>query len=415
MQQKTHFLRLKKGGAMNIPTGYKMTEVGVIPSDWEVLSIFELADKQKSRFDDGDWVEAEHITDKGVRLIQTGNIGVGDYVEKEPKKYINDSSFDRLKCKELRIGDLLICRLAEPAGRACILPNIGDEKVITSVDVTIFRPDEARFDRGYLAQYFSTPQWFDAVLEQVGGTTHKRISRSALGRIQVPLPHLHQQRAIAQVLSDVDALLATLEQLIAKKRDLKQAAMQQLLSGKTRLPGFGGEWEVKPFSAVLNRLNAKSHQIQASEYQEIGRFPVVDQGKDFVVGFSDREDKRFRCPDGGVIVFGDHTCIVKFIDFDFLVGADGTQILHGKHGQNTRFHALQLQYRGIETTGYNRHFKILKEREFFVPPLPEQDAIASALFSMDAELSVLEARRDKTRNLKQAMMQELLTGKTRLV
>ena len=142
---------------------------------------------------------------------------------------------------------------------------------------------------------------------------------------------------------------------------------------------------------------------------------MVDQGKDFVVGFSDREDKRFRCPDGGVIVFGDHTCIVKFINFDFLVGADGTQILHGKHGQNTRFHALQLQYRGIETTGYNRHFKILKEREFFVPPLPEQDAIASALSSMDAEIAALESRREKTRNIKQAMMQELLTGKTRLV
>lgn len=387
-----------------------------LPSGWNLVSLYELAEKQKAKFDDGDWIEAEHITDRGVRLVQTGNIGVGRFVEKDIKKYIFQSSYEKLKCKQLHIGDLLICRLAEPAGRACVFPDIGEEKVVTSVDVTIFRPEAEKVDRRYLVQYLSTPAWFDAVIEQVGGTTHKRIARSALGNISIPLPvEISEQNLIASALSDVDTLIAGLENLIAKKRDLKQAAMQQLLTGQTRLPGFSGAWEAKPFSAVLNRLNAKSHQIQATEYQETGRFPVVDQGKDFVVGFSGREDKRFRCPDGGVIVFGDHTCIVKFIDFDFLVGADGTQILHAKYGQNTRFHALQLQYRGIETTGYNRHFKILKERKFFVPPLPEQDAIASALSSMDAELSVLEARLTKTSELKQGMMQDLLTGRTRLV
>jgi type I restriction enzyme S subunit len=133
-----------------------------------------------------------------------------------------------------------------------------------------------------------------------------------------------------------------------------------------------------------------------------------------VVGFSDREEKRLRCPDGGLIVFGDHTCFVKFIDFDFVVGADGTQILQGKAGQSTRFHALQLQYRGVEPTGYNRHFKFVKERHFVVPPLSEQTAIVAVLSDMDAELAALEARHNKTRDVKQAMMQELLTGKTRL-
>jgi type I restriction enzyme S subunit len=134
-----------------------------------------------------------------------------------------------------------------------------------------------------------------------------------------------------------------------------------------------------------------------------------------VVGFSDSEQKCFRCPDGGVIVFGDHTCFVKFIDFDFLVGADGTQLLQGRTGQCTQFYAYQLQYRGVEPTGYNRHFKFLKERSFLVPPLTEQNAIAEVLSDMDAELATLEQRREKTSDLKQAIMQELLTGKTRLV
>ncbi len=224
-----------------------------------------------------------------------------------------------------------------------------------------------------------------------------------------------EQRAIAAALSDVDALLGGLDRLIAKKRDLKWAAMQQLLTSQTRLPGFHGEWEVKPFGDVLVRLNAKTHQIQTSDYQATGKYPVVDQGKEQVTAFSDAEEKCLRCPDGGVIVFGDHTCFVKFIDFDFLVGADGTQILLGKAGQNTRFHAFELQYRGVVPTGYNRHFKFIREREFVAPPLPEQTAIAAVLADMDAELAALVARRDKTRHLKQAMMQELLTGKTRLV
>ena len=106
---------------------------------------------------------------------------------------------------------------------------------------------------------------------------------------------------------------------------------------------------------------------------------------------------------------------MKFIDFDFLVGADGTQVLHAKGGQSTRFHALQLQYQGVEPTGYNRHFKFLKERDFLVPSFPEQTVIATILSDMDADIEALQQRRAKTRDLKHAMMQELLTGKTRLI
>jgi type I restriction enzyme, S subunit len=229
------------------------------------------------------------------------------------------------------------------------------------------------------------------------------------------VPKPLEQRAIAAVLSDVDALLARLDRLIAKKRELKQATMQWLLTRRIRLPGFVGKWEAQPFGRVLRRLNAKGHQIQTSEYRGTGRYPVVDQSGMLVVGYSDEGDKRLRCPEGGVIVFGDHTCVVKFVNFDFLVGADGTQILKGVPGQSTRFHAYQLEYRGIEPTGYNRHFKLLQEHNLSVPTLSEQNAIVAVLADMDTEIEALTARHDKTRALKQAMMQELLTGRTRLV
>lgn len=215
--------------------GYKPSELGEIPEDWEVKTVYELAGFQKNLFDDGDWVEAEHITDKGVRLIQTGNIGVGQFVEKNAKKYIFETSYEKLKCKQLQAGDLLICRLAEPAGRACILPDIGELKVITSVDVTIFRPNCELVSREFYNQYFASTDWFNLVLEQVGGTTHKRISRGALGRIAICNPSFEEQNEIATILGDMDKEIQSLEKRLFKTRQIKQGMMQELLTGKTRL------------------------------------------------------------------------------------------------------------------------------------------------------------------------------------
>jgi type I restriction enzyme S subunit len=228
-------------------------------------------------------------------------------------------------------------------------------------------------------------------------------------------PTLVEQEAIAAALSDADALIEALEQLIAKKRQVKQGAMQELLTGKRRLPEFSGEWEVNSFEDVFVRLNSKNHQIQTSDYNKIGVYPVVDQGKEKVVGYSDRDDKVFQCPQEGVVIFGDHTCIIKFVNFDFIVGADGTQILTTKTGHCTHFYAFQLEHSGILPTGYNRHFKFLKERLFLTPTLPEQTTIACILSDMDAELSALEEKLAKARQVKQGMMQELLTGRTRLI
>ena len=202
---------------------------------WEVRSLFEIAERKKELFDDGDWVEAEFLTDKGVRLVQTGNIGEGYFAEKEAKKYISAESYKKLRCKELRVGDVLICRLAEPAGRTCILPDIGEERVITAVDVTIFRPSASFVDRRFLVYVFNTPQWYQAVSERCGGTTRTRIARGQLGKIEIKLPPLPEQIAIAKMLSSMDAEIEALEQRLTKTRDLKQAMMQVLLTGRIRL------------------------------------------------------------------------------------------------------------------------------------------------------------------------------------
>ena len=202
---------------------------------WEKTCLVELADNKKSQFDDGDWVESEHIISQGIRLIQTGNIGVGRFIEKGNKKYISEESFIKLNCKEVLIGDLLICRLAEPAGRACVMPDIEEQKVITSVDVSIFRGDESKVNREFLTQMFTTNNWFNKIIEKVGGTTHKRISRGALGKIEIYIPPKKEQDRIAQILSDMDLEITQLQNKKAKYQQIKQGMMQELLTGKTRL------------------------------------------------------------------------------------------------------------------------------------------------------------------------------------
>lgn len=190
--------------------------------------------------------------------------------------------------------------------------------------------------------------------------------------------------------------------------------MQQLPIDKTHPPRFSEKWKTENFDQVVQRLNGKDYQIQVSEYCDYGPYPVIDQGQEQIAAFSDRADKLFRCPKDGLIVFGDHTRAVKFIDMDFVIGADGTQLLAARGNNVSKFFYYQLSIKDIPNTGYNRHFKFLQDLVFVVPAPAEQQAIAEALSDVDGLLEALEALIAKKRNIKQAAMQQLLTGKTRL-
>ncbi len=396
---------------MEVTPDNKEAQASLIPKDWEYKSLFEIAMRKRELFNDGDWIESEHITNDGIRLIQTGNIGIGRFVEQENKKYINEASFLELRCKELKKGDLLICRLADPAGRACILGDIDEERVVTSVDVTIFRPPEDFADRRYLLHVFSAAGWFKAVSDRSGGTTHKRIARGALGQLAVNLPPISEQRAIADALSDVDTLMNSLDRLIAKKRDLKQAAMQQLLTGQTRLPGFSGEWEVKRLGDVLKICHGRSQR----EVETVdGPYPILATGGQ--IGRASRP----LCDRPSVLI-GRKGTINKpqYMDTPFWT-VDTLFYSEIKDSHSARF--IFYLFCTIDWLQYNEasgvpslNARTIENIEVHLPEPIEQTAIATALTKMDTELSVLEQRRNKSAALKQGMMQELLTGRTRLV
>ena len=168
---------------------------------WEQRKLGELCEK----FADGDWIEAKDQSSFGIRLIQTGNIGLGEYLDKpNNKKWVSEDTFNRLHCEEVFAGDILISRLPEPAGRACIVPNLGT-KMITAVDCTIVRTS-AKVSKKFLLQHLSSKKYFNEVNTCMAGGTRQRISRSANFNVLVPIS-FDEQESIGCVLCELDNLI----------------------------------------------------------------------------------------------------------------------------------------------------------------------------------------------------------------
>jgi type I restriction enzyme S subunit len=240
------------------------------------------------------------------------------------------------------------------------------------------------------------------------GGTIQRLYNNILRSTKFICPTRAEQTAIATALNDADTLIQKLEQLLTKKKNIKTGALQNLLKPKEG-------WEMKKFDEVFIKINGKAFQLQTKEYLQSGNFPIIDQGQEKIVGYTDNLSKLFKCSKNGIIVFGDHTRILKFIDFNFAIGADGTQLLEVKEKYSTKFLFYFLLKNEVPNTGYNRHFKFLLEMGYNIPNLETQTRIAQILSDMDAEIEALEKRIAKYKSLKQGMMQELLTGRVRLV
>ena len=199
--------------------------------DWEQRKLVSLCEK----FTDGDWIEAKDQSHSGVRLIQTGNVGSGEYIDKPSnKKWISEETFRRLNCEEVFAGDILISRLPEPAGRACIVPNLGT-KMITAVDCTIVRT-ATKTNSKYLLQFLSSQSYFDEVNTCLVGGTRQRISRSNLAAFDVPIPAKYEeQKAIGEFLCGIDNLITLHQRKLEEMKKQKKALMQLLLTGIVRV------------------------------------------------------------------------------------------------------------------------------------------------------------------------------------
>ena len=292
--------------------------------------------------------------------------------------------------------------------------------------------------------YQFSERFYDRIMSMTAKSSVDSVRMEMIAGMRIPMPPTPEQRAIAAVLSDVDELIRSLEALIAKKRAIKQAAMQELLTGRTRLPGFGGEWEMRRLGDHLRFLrhgtNPRSDlttdgTVEYLHYGDIHTFTDAhfDPRDRSMPTLAAGRAKRLDRLDDGDLVFVDASEDIEGVGKSVeLKGLRGRQLVAGLHTIAVRFtksvladgfkaylqfHPALLRHlrrlaAGTKVYATNRAH--IASAELPLPPLPEQRAIATILSDMDSEIAALESRLDKTRAIKQGMMQQLLTGSIRL-
>ncbi len=217
---------------------------------WEQRKLGEVC----KSFTDGDWIESKDQSESGVRLLQTGNVGITNFVEKDNKKWITEETFNRLRCSEVCPGDILISRLPEPAGRACIVPDIG-YKMITAVDCTIVKNDE-NFSNEFLVQFLSTAKYFNTVNDFLAGGTRQRISRNNLSKFDILIPKINEQKKIGTFFSKLDNLITLHQCKYEKLLTMKKSCLEKMFpknknkNPEIRFKGFTDTWEQRKLGEI---------------------------------------------------------------------------------------------------------------------------------------------------------------------
>jgi type I restriction enzyme S subunit len=407
-----------------------MTDVGLIPEDWEVRAFSAL-------FSFRNGVNADKKAyGNGVRFINV----------LEPIKYSHiygpeipgrvTLSESVVAAYSVKRGDILFNRTSETESELGLAGTyLGTEQVVFGGFVIRGRLTHESFDPIYSGYALRAPVIRAQIIPMGQGAVRANIGQKNLRLVLAPLPSLPEQRAIAATLSDVDALLAALDRLSAKKRDLKQGAMQQLLTGKVRLPGFSGEWEVRqigdftdctaggtPSTAVhaywggtirwmnSGELNLKSvHEVEG-RITDLGlknSSTKIIPPHCVLIGLAGQGKTR-----GTVAINTVELCTNQSIAAIFPNEKFVPEYLY--YNLNSRYDELRMLSAGDGGRG-GLNLKIIRSISVPFPTFEEQSAIATVLTDMDSEIEALEARRDKIKLIKKGMMQQLLTGKVRLV
>jgi len=296
--------------------------------------------------------------------------------------------------------------------QAVAMTSEAEVGMIASHRFPMYRSRNGKLLPEYAWRYFSSPRGkYDLGMASPGGAgRNKTLGQEEFKRLKIPVPPVEYQRTVIDVLVIADRAIDRTINLITAKRQLKQGLAQQLLTGRCRMGP--GQWRNHEFGQLFAGANKKTKQVQRGEYRTSGRFPIVDQGRGLVAGYCNDDSVVYQ--DVPVIVFGDHTREVKFIDFPFVCGADGTQVLRTTSLLDIEFGYQLLRVLPLPSLGYSRHMRFLKEQVFRVPEkLHIQKRIAAVLGAADREVALLERKLAALRELRKGLMQKLLTGQVR--
>ena len=411
---------------MVVPKGYKQTEIGITPEDWDVSFLGSALGNLQA----GVSVNSDARTTSQYYVLKTSAVFCG-IVDSNEVKPVVIADYYRLKCP-LKAGSIIISRMNTPA-------LVGECGYVIQGKDNVFLPDRlwqaesrdtSEFDFIWLNYLLNTTMYRDAVRATATGTSNsmKNISKERLSEITIPKPKKPEQYAIASALSDMDGLIRSLEKLIVKKKNIKLGAMQKLLTGKKRLSGFSGEWKRYTLSDVVE-IKKDRVDPQKAENRRCVELEHIEVESGRLLGHTDSLKqlslKASFCK--GDILFGKLRPYLRkyyYATFSGLCSTEIWVIASESRIANSLFMFYVFQSNWFisaanSTTGTKMpraDWSLLKYIELTIPSdLAEQTAIASLLSDMDNEIEALTRKLAKYRNIKQGMMQELLTGRIRLI
>ena len=403
----------------NKENNFKQTEIGLIPEDWEVVRLGEVSEIKQ-----GKTPRREEYDDfQGFRIIKVKDFEDGEKV-KIPA--FGERSFTKVNLGEryqLKKGDSLILSAShssEIVGQKIgYFDYDGDEKIFFVAELLRVRPDQTKIIPYFCFLILNLNATRNQIKEQVkGGHLYAR----DLKNILIPLPPLPEQRKIAGVLDKIQQAIELQDRIIEQAKNLKKSLMQKLFTEglygeeqkETEIGLIPKSWEVVKFEDSILKRRIEIGKIKQQEYKAFGKYPVIDQSQNYIAGFCDDDEKVYR-GDLPVIIFGDHTRVFKFVNFPFVVGADGVKVLiPNKEIYDPKFLFYTMLTLNIPSRGYNRHYKLLREKKLPLPPLEEQKQIVHILSTVDKKIEVEQKRKQVLKALFETMLHKLMSGEIRL-
>lgn len=401
---------------MEIKPGYKQTEIGVIPEDWEVYTIQELIDQGCILYHmDGNhgsyYPRNKEFKPHGVPYIGTNDFDQGT-VSFLKCKYLSYQRASSMKKGIAQDGDILFAHNATVGPVARLTTEYSF--VILSTSATAYRTDNLRLFNEWLLFIMQSDFFVRQYTANMSQTTRNQVPITMQRKLLVPVSRPDEQKLISAVLSDIDSLITSLEKLIEKKKLIKQGVMQELLTGKRRLPGFSGEWETKRLGDIASIK--KGQQLNSDCFGDFGVYPVMNGGilpSGYTTDYNS-DGKELIISEGG------NSCgFVNYVEGRFWQGGHCYSLTTDQDDMYL-YYALKFKEKeimglrvgsGLPNVQKNR----LSELPTLLPTIQEQSEIAAVLTDIGSEIKNLEMSRAKHLLLKQAMMQELLTGRIRLI
>jgi len=396
---------------MRVAKGYKQTELGEIPEDWHFKTFGEVMKGFSSGQTPSRSIK-KYFTGK-IPWITSGELNYNEITDTIEK--ITENAAVKTHLKVLPVGTFLMAITgleAEGTRGSCGITGV---PATTNQSCMALYPNEKDLTTEYLFQFYV--QYGNLLaFKYCQGTKQQSYTGKIAKTLPIILPPtVEEQNAITTALKETDAFISALENLIAKKQNIKQVTMQVLLTGKKRLKGFRDEWQPEKLSELLDYEQPVNYLVKNTEYNISTGIPVLTANKSFILGYTDEMEGVFeKVP---VIIFDDFTTASRYVTFPFKIKSSAIKILKPKSKEvDLRFVFEKIQRIQFSIGDHKRYYiseyqNILME----VPSPDEQREISKVINDMDAEIEQLQELLSKYKSAKQGMMQNLLTGKTRLV